>query len=555
MDLKESELETITRPGRLRRALSLSAAGAMMLALMPAGMAAAEHAPEARDTSNICESDNPNDYDSSFADVGSGPHWVNIVCMADLGITEGVAPDGTNYAPRREVTRGQMASFIVRFIEDYTGESMPPGDPERFDDVPTTDGQYVHASNIQKLAEADIVRGTAASDGQEYAPQASVNRMQMGTFIRLALSWIDDGEARNESAPPAATHDWFPDPSAPVHEDNVDAIAEVGIVEGFEDGTYGPTRSVLRDQMASYIMRAYDYAIEAELGVETDGAIAGTVTAEPDLTENFDFTAFVESGMLEIGDDAFDWPECPDGEPANDDCIYFQGEVDPVAGTHTIPSDGVNFPTLILDAGVADVAINFAAPTGASGTFDATSGEVTFDTDLEVILDVGNDGTDNCTIDVALEGTTGTSGAETGEPLDLTDFRAQIVENEFAVPETEPVTPEDAATCGLVDGFLDLPSPSGDNTAVFNMLFQPEGDPIEGATVSVDGTDLEATTDEDGEYVIDGAPAGTWDVTAEADGFESQTETDVEVVGGETTFVDFVLALADDNDNDNNDNG
>jgi hypothetical protein len=253
--------------------LSLTAAGAMVMALMPAGIASAEHAPNARDTDNICESDNPNDYDSSFADVGSGPHWVNIVCMADEGITEGVAPDGTNYAPRREVTRGQMASFIVRFIEDYTDEEMPEGDPQRFDDVPETDSQYVHATNIHKLAEADIVQGTAASDGQEYAPQANVNRMQMGTFIRHALSWIDDGEARNASAPPEATHDWFPDPSAPVHEANVDAIAEAGdpdgnsaIVEGFRDGTYGPTESVLRDQMASYVMRAYDYAIEADLG-------------------------------------------------------------------------------------------------------------------------------------------------------------------------------------------------------------------------------------------------------------------------------------------------
>jgi hypothetical protein len=49
------------------------------------------------------------------------------------------------------------------------------------------------------------------------------------------------------------------------------------------------------------------------------------------------------------------------------------------------------------------------------------------------------------------------------------------------------------------------------------------GGPIEGATVSVDDTDLEATTDADGNYTITGAPAGTWDVTASADGFDSET--------------------------------
>ena len=251
----------------------------MVLALMPASMVAAAHAPEARDTDHICESDDPSDYESAFADVGSGPHWVNIVCMADLEITEGVG-DGTNYAPRQEVTRGQMASFVVRFVEHATGEEMPEGDPDRFDDVPATDAQYVHATNIHKLAEADIVRGTAASGGDEFAPQRPVNRMQMGSFIRHALSWMDDGEARNDSAPPAATHDWFPDPSAAEHEDNVDAIAEVGIVEGFEDGTYGPTRSVLRDQMASFIMRAYDYAIEA--GLTEAAGTNQTFTVTPD---------------------------------------------------------------------------------------------------------------------------------------------------------------------------------------------------------------------------------------------------------------------------------
>ena len=256
------------------------------MALMPAGMAAADHAPDARDTSNVCPSDDPNDYTSSFEDVGSGPHWVNIVCMADYGITEGTG-DGTNYSPRIDVTRGQMASFIARFIEDATGETMPTGPRDRFDDVPETDGQYVHSSNIHKLAEADIVRGTAASDGDEYAPQRPVNRMQMGTFIRHAISYIDDGDTLNLSEPPESDHSYFPDKSAPVHLDNVDAIANVGIVEGFEDGTYGPTLPVLRDQMASYVMRAYDYVVEQGLiDIDPEPGPPADLTLDPQESTN-----------------------------------------------------------------------------------------------------------------------------------------------------------------------------------------------------------------------------------------------------------------------------
>ena len=351
--------------GAFRRTVGLAAAGAMVMALLPAGTVAAADTPDVRDTDNICPSDDPTDYDSSFADVGSGPHWVNIVCMADAGITEGVAPDGTNYAPRRQVTRGQMASFIVRFIEDATDADMPTGDPERFDDVPATDAQYVHATNIHKLAEADIVRGTAASEGDEYAPQRPVNRMQMGTFIRHALSWMDDGDARNASSPPAATTDWFPDPSAPEHEDNVDAIAEVGIVEGFEDGTYGPTRSVLRDQMASFVMRAYDYALEAEdeelvpvglykLWLDADGEVIQEDTPDVDFTLTLSVDDEVRATLDQDSEPAWVWVDL---EP---DSTYTVTETD-LDGWETVAC-----PEFDEEAGAGDHS--------GVGTFELTDG-------------------------------------------------------------------------------------------------------------------------------------------------------------------------------------
>jgi hypothetical protein len=181
--------------------------------------------------------------------------------MADRGLTEGV--DDDSYAPRRPVRRDQMASFIVRFIEDYTGEELDAGDGDRFDDV-TEDN--VHRDNIDKLAEIDVVGGTGGSDGQSYAPAAHITRGQMAALIRRALSWLDDGDARNSSAPEDARKAWFDDTADSVHEGDIDALAEQGIVAGFEDGTYRPGNRVLRDQMASFVMRGYDFAVEADLG-------------------------------------------------------------------------------------------------------------------------------------------------------------------------------------------------------------------------------------------------------------------------------------------------
>jgi hypothetical protein len=588
-------VEVHTRMTRAHaRPVIVTALIALLAALVPAGMASAQAVPDARDTSNVCQPP----FTSTFTDIAGSAHEENVLCMADYGLTVGTG-DGTTYSPRRFVTRAQMASFIARWIEFYIQEDL--GDEgfelderdERFDDVPA---DFEHASNIHKLAEIGVTQGTRASDGQSFAPQAPVTRAQMASFISRASSYIGEGEAIPETQPPRTDDDFFPDDDGSVHEDSINALADVGIVEGFRDGNYRPSDTVFRDQMASFVMRAYDWAVEVELGqpvgpadativsaeidtrevgvedpaisegdewvivfsedmdtsetgaiieLETDDgdvvveclaegaapgddtdaaaacaydddtsfrveitqedalgaeypalitALDGLTTAEgmgvdvegsaaanrtigaefgPEPPELVPFTAFVETGSLEIGDSEFEFPACPDGEPAEegDECIVFEGGLDLEEGTHTIPAEGVSFPELILDTGVADVAINFAAPGGASGVFDGATGEITFDTELQVLLDVGANGTDNCRLDVDLEGTTGTSGAATGSAFDATDGRATIVEGEFAVPASTPITGGDAATCGLVDGFLELPSPSGDNLLTFNMLF------------------------------------------------------------------------------------
>lgn len=408
-------MKTSTRPGRsLRRYVSLAAAGAMMMALMPAGQAAADHAPDARDTDAICPSDDPDDYNSEFDDVGSGPHWVNIVCMADENITEGLAPDGTDYGPRLNVTRGQMASFIVRFIEDYTGEAMPEGDPNSFSDVPEDDSDYVHASNIYKLEQADIVRGTAASDGDEYAPQRPVNRMQMGTFIRLALSWLDDREARNESAPPPAEHDWFPDPSAPVHEDNVDSIAEVGIVEGFDDGTYGPTEAVLRDQMASYIMRAYDYALVANLG------------PVPELD------ARITDAELDTRDSALDTPETSIVSEGDEWVITFSESMDtPDFAEQDVDTPEQGTTVDLNDANEQDFTVECLAESGDTTSDAEFVGAVcSFDDDAQTELRLEIDET--TTFDYAVTITGIDLLTQDGESISLEDSEDLTIGEEFA---------------------------------------------------------------------------------------------------------------------------
>ncbi len=63
---------------------------------------------------------------------------------------------------------------------------------------------------------------------------------------------------------------------------------------------------------------------------------------------------------------------------------------------------------------------------------------------------------------------------------------------------------------------------------------------IEGATVAVEGTDLSATTDANGYYLLENVPTGEQNVTASADGYYSETAT-VTVVEDATVLQDFAL--------------
>jgi len=77
------------------------------------------------------------------------------------------------------------------------------------------------------------------------------------------------------------------------------------------------------------------------------------------------------------------------------------------------------------------------------------------------------------------------------------------------------------------------PLPTG---SISGKVTDTEDRPIEGATVSASGTDFgSATTDENGNYKIYDLPAGTYTVSASANGFQTQDRTAIEVVAYQDT--------------------
>ena len=68
------------------------------------------------------------------------------------------------------------------------------------------------------------------------------------------------------------------------------------------------------------------------------------------------------------------------------------------------------------------------------------------------------------------------------------------------------------------------------------------GEPLPGATVVIEGTQLGSATDVEGNYFIIGVPVGAYDVRASFVGFSPQTVEGVEISSGYTSELDFELS-------------
>lgn len=198
----------------------------------------------------------PGSYPRTFTDTAGSVHEGAIRCLAAADITKGTS-DPSRYAPRDDVKRGQLASFLARSYEQATGQALPAGS-DRFSDVAGS----VHERNINALAAAGVIKGVG--DGTRFAPGETVTRAQMASLLSRFLDLLDDDRV-NGSFPPATNRDVFSDDDGSVHETAINRLAVQGVVQGRRDGSYGPGADVTRDQLATFLARSLDLAVDAAL--------------------------------------------------------------------------------------------------------------------------------------------------------------------------------------------------------------------------------------------------------------------------------------------------
>jgi hypothetical protein len=101
-------------------------------------------------------------------------------------VVGGVSPG--QFRPGDPVTRGQMATFLVRAHDLVSADDLPVAG-SRFVD----DGGSVHEASIDKSAAAGLAGGTSAGI---FSPLSPVTRAQLTSFLARNLDLlVADGEA------------------------------------------------------------------------------------------------------------------------------------------------------------------------------------------------------------------------------------------------------------------------------------------------------------------------------------------------------------------------
>lgn len=237
---------------RRRRALALALVAGLSVASVPlAGMArAADPLPAPADplaAGGFCEDvarDNP------FTDLGGESPTTRqvILCLVGTGLTKGTTR--TTFTPGGSVTRRQMALFIKRSadlaneLEETSLADLPAYDrvPDH-SDVLLEDPEFQEA--IGQLTQAGIVEGFP---DRTFRPGALVSRRQMAAFVNRLQDHLT-------GSPFTTNGDYFDDDEGDAGEDDLNALASVGIFQGDGAGRVAPGDDLSRRQMANILLR------------------------------------------------------------------------------------------------------------------------------------------------------------------------------------------------------------------------------------------------------------------------------------------------------------
>ncbi|MEA2024772.1 MAG: putative Ig domain-containing protein [Actinomycetota bacterium] len=177
----------------------------------------------------------------TFTDDDTSIFEADIEWLASEDITRGCNPPvNDHFCPDDNVTRGQMAAFLVRafgYVDDGGG------------DLFVDDNTSIFEADIDRLGTAGVTRGCNPPVNDRFCPDDNVTRGQMAAFLVRAFGYTDDGGG-----------DLFTDDDTSIFEADIDRLGAADVTRGCNPPTndrFCPTSYVTRGQMAAFLHRAF----------------------------------------------------------------------------------------------------------------------------------------------------------------------------------------------------------------------------------------------------------------------------------------------------------
>jgi len=192
-----------------------------------------------------------------FPDVAK-THWAAryISAAAEMGLVEGY-PDGT-FRPNNKITRAEGVLVLSRFEglpEDYVLDEAP------YPDIPVTHWAAVLIQSAKDAEFLDYIETETFNPRQQFTRAEAVYILSKTTYAEKKIDWLldwdkgyDESDVVEDREPELQTFRDVPEAywaSKPVSE-----LATLGIVSGYPDGTFKPSRILSRAELSTLLVKA-----------------------------------------------------------------------------------------------------------------------------------------------------------------------------------------------------------------------------------------------------------------------------------------------------------
>ncbi len=171
-----------------------------------------------------------------FGDITEEYRWAvdSIATLKDLGVING--NENGDFVPAGEITRAEFTKMMVVLLGLEITEEAPA-----FADC-AADAWF--APYVAAAAKAGIINGVSET---EFAPDATITREQACTILGRALG-LTDAEVEAAFTDAGEISDYA--------ESFVAALAKLGIINGYEDGSFAPANNITRAEAAKILAGA-----------------------------------------------------------------------------------------------------------------------------------------------------------------------------------------------------------------------------------------------------------------------------------------------------------